>query len=237
VNEKDLGIEPESFSDPMRLMKELLKGDDTVARVCTLYVIEERGISGFWNDVRDLEGSPERQIHVAARQARAAIEGRSSEKDMLSPGSRMIHLQHASIFFDLTVGELATVASLTDLETHGQGEIIVKEGGGRNNFFVVVSGDVSVIRKSGQNGESTVIRMGKGECFGEMALLEDRPRSATIRAETECRFLVLDQKAFYRLMRDFPQIPINMCRLLSRRIRELQEKFLPRIQEEQAHPN
>jgi CRP-like cAMP-binding protein len=73
-----------------------------------------------------------------------------------------------------------------------------------------------------ENGnEESIDQMSSGSTFGEMALIDDAPRSATIRTMTPCRFLILHKQQFKETAMEFPRIALQICSVLSRRIRHL----------------
>jgi CRP-like cAMP-binding protein len=105
-----------------------------------------------------------------------------------------------------------------------EGSIVIKEGDQGETMYMIIAGEVSVLK--GQNGghEIELDRMRGGSYFGEMALFEDQVRSATIRAEEETRLLVLHKREFNEIVREYPQIALHICRELSHRLRKLHEK-------------
>jgi len=145
---------------------------------------------------------------------------------MLSTMDKMIHLKKIYVFSDLQVRELAAISSVTKEEDHGKDEIVVREGELGDTMFLIISGEVSVIRNYEAQDETVIATIGQDDYFGEMALFEDKPRSATVRTNTESKLLVLGKLEFEEIMREFPQISINICRVFSQRIRGLQKKFL-----------
>ena len=64
-----------------------------------------------------------------------------------------------------------------------------------------------------------------GGAFGEMALIDDNPRSATIRTVEPCRFLILHKQEFKEIAMEFPRVTLQICTVLSHRIRDIQGKF------------
>ena len=97
--------------------------------------------------------------------------------------------------------ELAEIAKVTeDLEVE-EGKVLTREGDSGREFFVIVDGEVSVER-----GGREVRRLGDGDFFGEIALLEDRPRTATVVARTSLRFFVLTRQSFKSLVARRPEI-------------------------------
>jgi len=89
---------------------------------------------------------------------------------------------------------------------------------------LIIKGEVSVIKSQGEDNEIELDRISAGDYFGEMALFEDIPRSATIRTEQESRLLVLHKQEFNEIVREYPRIALNICKVLSGRIRKLTQK-------------
>ena len=145
---------------------------------------------------------------------------------MLSTMDKLIHLKKVYIFSDLQVRELAALGSVATERDHPKGEIVVKEGEAGDTMFLILSGSVSVLQKQGTEQETLITTLAAGDYFGEMALFEDQPRSATVKTDGDAKFLVLGKLEFEEIMREFPQIAINICQVFSRRVRETQRKFL-----------
>ena len=78
------------------------------------------------------------------------------------------------------------------------GEVIFREGDRGDRLYVVVDGEVEVVRHV-RRGELPVQRLGPGECFGEIALVSDRPRTATVSSRTPVNVLTMDRDAFQAL--------------------------------------
>ena len=97
--------------------------------------------------------------------------------------------------------ELAEIAKVTeDLEVE-EGKILTREGESGREFFVIVDGEVAVEREGHE-----IRRLGSGDFFGEIALLEDRPRTATVVARTPLRFFVLTRQSFKSLVDRQPDL-------------------------------
>ncbi len=100
------------------------------------------------------------------------------------------------------------------------GESIVVQGEMGENMYVIQQGTVEVLREeAGRMFRLT--ELGPGEIFGEMALYEKAPRSATVRAVGEVRALTVDKKTFLRRVQEDPSLAFNVLRALSARIRAL----------------
>ena len=80
------------------------------------------------------------------------------------------------------------------------GDYVFRKGDPPNNFYIIESGEVEVVRNSGENGEESVIAiLGKGDFFGEMALLDHRNRNSGVRARTDVELTVLGKKVFEQI--------------------------------------
>jgi len=111
-------------------------------------------------------------------------------------------------------------AASESLRDFADGEFIVREGDGGHEMFIVQSGNVIVRR-----GGAEVARLGKGEFFGEMSVLESSARDADVIAHGRTRVLALGSGAlFVRLRRD-PSFALELLQALSSRVRALNERL------------
>lgn len=104
--------------------------------------------------------------------------------------------------------------------TYNDGEIICNEGDEGKSMFVIQSGTVQVIKKR-PGGELKLRAMTKGEIFGEIALFDHMPRSATVKAVGEAVVLSIDKKGFFAKASKDPTLAFNIVEGMSRRIRDL----------------
>ena len=100
------------------------------------------------------------------------------------------------------------------------GETIVRQGETGDCMYVIQQGNVEVLREGGGR-TIRLTELGAGEIFGEMALYEKTPRSATVRAVGEVRVLTVDKRTFLRRVQEDPSLAFNVLRALSARIRAL----------------
>ena len=99
----------------------------------------------------------------------------------------------------------------------GPGKVLIRQGELGDDLMVLVKGLVTVER----DGEQ-VNKLGPGEFFGEIALIERGPRTATVTAETPCRLLVLNHRSFHALMEEFPEVAASVLLTLAHRLRSLE---------------
>jgi len=85
---------------------------------------------------------------------------------------------------------------------------------------VITAGEVKVCLLSPEGDEVILAMLGAGESFGEMALLDDQPRSATVETTTTTEVLVIHRTDFYRYLRQEPDVAIALLRLLAARLRD-----------------
>ena len=129
-------------------------------------------------------------------------------------------LKNVPIFSELGRRDLSRLSKLMVPRSFKAGEVIIKENDQAAGFFVVTSGKVEVLRGAGGPSPHLLATFGPGEFFGEMALFEGYPRSATVRAleDTEC--LAMTRWDFTAELRTHPEIAVGMLPPLVRRLRD-----------------
>jgi CRP-like cAMP-binding protein len=133
-------------------------------------------------------------------------------------------------FFDgLTREALSIIAQVTTEETHALGTRIFQYGDPGDKLFIILSGKVRISREVAGMGEEALAVLGAGDVFGEMAILDESPRSADARVHERCRLLVIAKDAFDDLLFVHKELAYevlwNCVRMLSTRLRETNEKL------------
>lgn len=139
---------------------------------------------------------------------------------MLTSVDRLLFIRGVPIFKELRDDFLVRLASVMDEVSFKDGFTILTEGQEGRALYIVVSGQVSV-----HLGGQELTRLEAGSCFGEMSVFDAEPRSASVTALRVCSCLVLTQQQLYDAIDETPGIAINIIRLLSRRIRELNREL------------
>jgi len=221
------------FFDKWSLIRYLLLDVDWVCAILTLHIVRAIGVDKLPGELRErlLQTKDERIRRVVGgmlgRPARESQRGgmmEGTEREISLP-DRILHLKKIEIFEDLAVSELAAIASVTREEVYEPGEVVIREGEKGDTFYLIVEGEVSVLKLQPGGRQLELDRIGAGDYFGEMALFEDIERSATVKTLTKSRFLVLNKQEFREIVREFPEIALNICKVLGRRIRRLHEKL------------
>ena len=120
---------------------------------------------------------------------------------MLHRNEKVELIKRAPLFRNCTRRELQRIAQLADEIDLREGKEMTRQGERGREFFVLLEGDADVI-KDGR----TINTLGSGDFFGEIALVSDTPRTATVKATSPVRALVITDRAFRRLLKDQPEI-------------------------------
>ncbi|MCA0199738.1 MAG: MFS transporter [Proteobacteria bacterium] len=140
-----------------------------------------------------------------------------STKDKEAIMSRLIFLKTIPLFEGLSLDDLLSVDEALGNDSYLAGETIVNEGESGAALFILASGKASV-RIGAEQKE--VAQLGEGEFFGEMALFDDQPRSASIIALADTTLLTLDRDRFSTLVMQRPEVLFHICKMFGARLRE-----------------
>lgn len=138
--------------------------------------------------------------------------------DALADYDRVMLLANTRLFAETPENVLASVTPILKEENHSAGTLIVQKGDLGTALYVIDAGEVLV-----RDGDTELARFGRGDFFGELALLDAEARSATVEALTDVRVLRLDQDDFYDLMEERGEVLRSIVRSLSGRIRRQNE--------------
>jgi PPM family protein phosphatase len=135
---------------------------------------------------------------------------------------RIAILKRIPFFAHLTYNELVKVVGLTQMAKMAPGQGFIKEGDPGDELYVVLAGEVEIIK-----GEAVIVTLKAGAHIGEMALIDNAPRSATVRAKTEVNLLVMRREEFFSIIRSEPVIATKLLwsfvQVLSGRLRDTNE--------------
>ncbi|MEO0489750.1 MAG: Crp/Fnr family transcriptional regulator [Cyanobacteria bacterium J06659_2] len=139
---------------------------------------------------------------------------------MLTSVDRLLFVRGVPIFKELRDDFLVRLASIMDELSFPADYSIFTEGQEGRSLYIVVSGKVRV-----HLNDKNLAELDEGTCFGEMSLFDAEPRSASVSTLEPCDCLVLTQQQLYEAIDETPGIAVNIIRLLSRRIRELNREL------------
>ncbi|MDA3956659.1 cyclic nucleotide-binding domain-containing protein [Oceanispirochaeta sp.] len=98
--------------------------------------------------------------------------------------------------------------------------VIFKEGEMSRVMYVIMAGEVEIRKKTGKNSYKTLTVLKKGDFFGEMAIIENKPRTATAVAKVQTKLIMLDTDAFYNMVNKSSDFASKMIKTLSSRLRK-----------------
>lgn len=124
-------------------------------------------------------------------------------------------LSKVKMFSSLNKKELGLIARVSDVVRVAGGTEIVTEGRIGHEFYLILSGSASVRRRGRR-----VASLGPGSYFGEMALLDNGPRTATVAADEDCELLVLGQRELMSVLDRVPVVAQKLLVNMASRLRE-----------------
>jgi len=126
-------------------------------------------------------------------------------------------LRRVPLFAGIEPSRLKLLAYTSDVVTYRQAQVLFKRGDVGDAAYVIIKGDAEVIVPSGDD-EIPIAVLHDGDFVGEIAILCDTPRTATVRAKSELKALRIRKEPFFELLHQFPEMAVEMTRLLAERL-------------------
>jgi CRP-like cAMP-binding protein len=162
---------------------------------------------------RILEGSVSLDLRDALRRS-------MSSSYRVSQDEKIRRLEEVPLFADCTRKQLRAVAAISRVVELPADTVLTRMGEPGDAFFIILDGSAGVDVPPRKR-----TRLGPGSFFGEMSLLDGEPRSATVRAETAVRLLVIQRLNFQELLREVPDLVHKILVTLTRRVRHLERSL------------
>lgn len=140
-------------------------------------------------------------------------------------------LRNVYFFRDLSDEEIRRMLDACSVEEVPRGNILFREGDPADRFFIVREGSVEVWKQYGSSDADMLATHGAGHLFGEMALVDDLPRSATVIVAEDASFLTLNREQFRRILSENAQISLSVMKSLSDMVRKSNESFMDDLKE------
>ena len=140
------------------------------------------------------------------------------EEQPLTTMEKIAFLRGSDFFATLPLEELYHVALSVQEESVRSGESVIREGSIGDKMYIVVNGELEVRKEGGPK----LAMLGEKQVFGDMALLDDEPRSASVLAQTDAHLLSLQRTSLERILRRYSSIAFSMMRILTQRLRDAQ---------------
>lgn len=150
---------------------------------------------------------------------------------MIEPVEKVETMRKSAVFADLPIEDIVIIADILQELEFQEGHIIFNEGDPGDKMYIIVSGQVIIQKGEGDKVEMTVT-LGSGECFGEMAILDGLPRSASVKVTKLANLLAIEREDFRELLRVYPEISLNVIQILSGRLRSASSNTIKHIKEQ-----
>jgi CRP-like cAMP-binding protein len=134
-------------------------------------------------------------------------------------------LQGIPLFSSVSIDDLSTLSRQFTKRRYRKGEIIFHKGDSGSTFHIINNGMVKLTIPSEEGEDVFLAHLGPGDFFGELALLDDRPRSATATARDSAETLALEREDFLDFVRWYPDVAISILAVLAQRIRNLNSEL------------
>jgi Cyclic nucleotide-binding domain/TLC ATP/ADP transporter len=224
---KKVAIIPKFDAKGKQVFSKLLSSEDWVDVVLGLSLvqdnpsfIEENGLLKNLKNSINNNISKEIQMILMKDNKTSKNPQRIDSKE-ISLGEKILLLKEIEIFSGMSPAELAAIATVTKELNYPEDRTVIKQNDVGETVFLVVNGEVEVIKELMDGNEMKLAMIREGDAFGEMALLEHEPRSATIRTTKPSQFLIIHQQEFKETAMEYPGIALKICKILSRRLRDL----------------
>ena len=132
-------------------------------------------------------------------------------------------LEIVPLFDGLSPEALAKIESRAVTRNYPRNAVVISEGDEATSMFIIVSGSVKVYHTEADGKETILNSQGPGQHFGELALVDDAPRSASVMTQEPSRLLVLSKAAFREVLEESPEVGYHLVQALARQVRRLTE--------------
>ncbi len=196
----------------------LLQEGDGWLRVCAAFSggsLDDPNIRARLTELAQADPDP-----LVRETAETSLKGKSSMETLstLSLMERILCLRRVPLFTDLNPADLKQVAAIATERLYPAGELIAQQNEPGDEMYIIVSGEVSVMAGSGAGPGTEVARRKPGEYVGEMAILNRKPRMASLVAAGDVRLLCIEQLQFEELLRERPETSLAVIRVLCTRL-------------------
>ncbi len=160
-------------------------------------------------------------LRLAAGTPSRAGEPSAREEKM----ERLLVLRKVPLFAHMTLEQLEAINQLVTEEQYLAGEMIFQEGDVGGELYLLVEGEVSVVKNHGEPGEVKLATLNGVSYFGEMAILDDEPRSASVLVSKDARVLALKGDRLKELVLQMPEIAFEIFKVLTARLRSSDQRL------------
>ena len=251
VLERDKVTAVLGFKNTSTLLKELAKiGHYPWLNVCVFYAIGELQLHGLFAHVAAYVTHPNRMLRASSVQCLAKLKQKSKaplkektkskkksknkpkqsatpkkktqkgDKNMAAIDmEKILFLRGVPIFADVDVNDLQWISEIMRERKMEKGDYVFHENDNAHSFYIVQDGEIHI-----RKGDITLEVLESREHFGEVAIFDQEPRTASAFAVKASLLLAIDRNDFHRLLLARPRISLSMFRTISHRLRELTKR-------------
>ncbi len=139
-------------------------------------------------------------------------------------------LRNVYFFKDLDEDVLDRISRLCHAEDRQAGEVLFEEGDPADKFYMIMDGAVEVWKESLQGTKDLLAVHGKGHLFGEMALIDELPRSAAVVVKDDVRLITVNRDDFQRIIRENSGVALSILRSVSSMVRKSNDTYVDQLQ-------
>ncbi len=134
----------------------------------------------------------------------------------LAPLEKVLFLKQVPLFREIPAEDVAALLPIADEVSFQAGDVVIREGDRGDALYLIVEGTIGI----SANGLPTGKRLGSRDVIGELSILTGDPRTATCTAESEVLALRIHRDPFWHLMRERPEVPIGLVKILTGYVRK-----------------
>jgi CRP/FNR family transcriptional regulator len=138
---------------------------------------------------------------------------------------RIALLRNVRVFAGLSEEDLSAIAEVSVSRRYEAGEVVFREGDGGDTCYIVRSGLARAVRQHSDGRSITLSHFAAGDIFGELAMFDEEPRSATVDVIEEVEVVAIPGRDMQRLMREHPEIAVKLIAALAQRLRATNERL------------
>ncbi len=134
-------------------------------------------------------------------------------------------------FKGLEDSELKEMSDLTEIRTYPPGYVLCREGAYEDIFYIIADGDIIISKRMSEGEPDRVLRVGgRGDMVGEMALIQNVPRAATVQTTSECTVLEMEKRDFETILSHSPHMAMDIIRITLDRLRSNDQAMIADLQ-------
>ena len=142
-------------------------------------------------------------------------------------------LRNIPLFGKIELSKLKLLAFTSERLTYSQDEILFSQGDVGDSAYIIIDGEADIVVNT-PGGQLVIATLKQNEIVGEIAILCDVPRTATVRAKTELTTLRITKELFFNLTIEFPQIAVEIMRELAHRLEQTTTKLREAVAQTQS---